>query len=54
LEADGEQARELHAEGRAECWRIIDSRDWFVEMITNDYEGELIKIDRELQAKLEA
>ena len=37
---------------RAECWRIIDARLWFIQMVSKDYEGELTTLDRELESEL--
>jgi hypothetical protein len=42
----------LSDEARAEAWRIIDARLWFVHIVAKDYAGELAQMDRELESEL--
>ena len=35
-----------------QLWQIIDAREWFVKMVSQDYAGQLEEIDRELEAEL--
>lgn len=35
-----------------ELWFIIESRQWTIDMISRDYDGELKSIERELEAEL--
>ena len=44
--------RSLDDGARAEAWRIIDARLWFVQIVARDYAGELAQMDRELDAEL--
>lgn len=44
--------RKLNDEARAECWHIIEAREWFLKMVAKDYSGELEQIDYELEAEL--
>jgi len=42
----------LTASQRRELWQIVESREWFIKMLSGCYEGELEKVDRELEAAL--
>jgi hypothetical protein len=44
--------RNLSPQQHTELWQIVDTREWFVKMVAQDYEGELEQIDRELEAEL--
>src|SRR5262245_61798820 len=35
-----------------ELWGIIDARKWFVDMVSKDFDSELVAIERELDAEL--
>ena len=44
--------RSLSNDQRREQWGIIDARIWFVEMVAKDYDAELVRIERDLEAEL--
>lgn len=44
--------RALTTEQRAELWAIIDAREWFLKMVTGDFDGEIAAIEHELEAEL--
>jgi hypothetical protein len=44
--------RNLSPQQQTELWQIIDAREWFVKMVSQDYAGQLEEIDRELEAEL--
>jgi hypothetical protein len=44
--------RTLDEQARAELWHIIDAREWFVQMVSKDYESELAAIEQQLEADL--
>ena len=41
--------RSLTDERRAALWTLVDSREWFLKMVAEDYSAELERIDRELE-----
>jgi hypothetical protein len=42
----------LSAAQCSELWQIIDAQENLIRMVAKDYEGELEKIDRQLEAEL--
>src|SRR5438552_4100666 len=44
--------RTLTEQERAECWHIIEAREWFVKLVAKDYASELVQIDQELDREL--
>lgn len=36
-----------------ELWFLIESREWFLNMVSEDYDGELNTLQTELEAELE-
>jgi hypothetical protein len=44
--------RNLSPQQQAELWQIIDAREWFVKMVSQDFAAQLEEIDRELEAEL--
>jgi hypothetical protein len=44
--------RKLTDERRNELWLIIDSREWFLNMVSQDVDAELARLDQELEAEL--
>ena len=38
---------------RSELWRLVDGSEWFIRMVAKDYQAELERIDRELEAELQ-
>lgn len=44
--------RALTDEARAECWHVIEARQWFLRMVAKDYEGELAQFDHELEVQM--
>ena len=37
---------------RAELWRIVDYREWCLQMLVRDFPAELERIDREIEHEL--
>ena len=37
---------------RAELWRIVDYREWCLQMLVRDFAAELERIDREIEQEL--
>ena len=37
---------------RAELWRIVDYREWCLQMLVRDFAAELERIDREIEHEL--
>jgi len=37
---------------RAELWRIVDYREWCLQMLLRDFAAELERIDREIEHEL--
>ena len=37
---------------RAELWRIVDYREWWLKMLVADFPAELERIDREIEDEL--
>ena len=37
---------------RAEFWRIVDYREWCLQMLVRDFPAELERIDREIEREL--
>lgn len=44
--------RDLSEDARAELWHIIDAREWFLKLVSKDYDAELAQIEGELEADL--
>lgn len=44
--------RDLTDEERHDLWLIIEARQWFVRMVSQDYAAELAQIESELEAEL--
>jgi hypothetical protein len=45
--------RHLDDKARAELWSIVDARQWFLRMVSKDFQTELAQIEGELRAELE-
>jgi hypothetical protein len=44
--------RTLTDEQRSALWHLVDSREWFLKLVSEDYKAQLEQIDRELEAEL--
>ncbi len=44
--------RALNRNRRAELWQFIDSRELFMKMLSENFAGELERVDRELEREL--
>jgi hypothetical protein len=42
----------LSTHQRAELWRIVDYREWCLQMLVRDFPAELERIDREIEREL--
>lgn len=45
-------ARNMDQNTRDGIWVIIESRQWVIQMLAKDFEGELTQIERELEAEM--
>jgi hypothetical protein len=43
---------DLSSSQRAELWRIVDYREWCLQMLVRDFPAELERIDREIEREL--
>jgi hypothetical protein len=46
--------RDLPEEARQALWAVVDSRQWFLEMVAQDFEQQLEQVQQELEAALSA
>ena len=44
--------RNLTPDQQRDLWSVVDCREWFLRMVTKNYDSELEQIDRELEAEL--
>jgi len=45
---------ELSEEARRTLWALVDSRLWFVEMVTQDFDQQLLQMEPDLERELAA
>jgi hypothetical protein len=43
---------DLSSNQRVELWRIVDYREWCLQMLVRDFPAELERIDREIEREL--
>src|SRR5262245_23578362 len=44
--------RRLSEEAGAECWHVIDAREWFLKLVSKDFKAELGQLERDLDGEL--
>jgi hypothetical protein len=44
--------RTLDEGARAELWHVIDAREWFLQMVSKDFDAELAQIEQQLERDL--